>query len=51
MSSKKNEKLNKKKDNPAMNEIKKTEKSLKLLSTNINKLKTIFKAKPNSQKK
>lgn len=51
MSSKKPEKPEEKKEQSAMNEIKKIEESIKALSTNLNKLKTIFKPKSSASKK
>ena len=51
MSSKKSEKPEDKKDNSAMNEIKKIETKIKELSTSLNKLKTTFKSKSAATKK
>lgn len=53
MSTKKSEKPEKpedKKDQSALNEIKKIETSMKSLSANINKLKSMFKAKGDTKK-
>ena len=52
MSTKKSEKSNSdKKEQSAMNDIKKIEEKLKELSTNVNKLKTLFKTKSDTKKK
>ncbi len=52
MNSKKSEKSNgDKKEQPAMNDIKKIEEKLKELTLNVNKLKTLFKTKSDTKKK
>jgi hypothetical protein len=51
MSSKKPEKSENKKDNSALNEIKKIETKIKELSTSLNKLKTRFSTKNEASKK
>jgi hypothetical protein len=54
MSSKKSEKSYKpddKKDNSTMAEINNIEKTLKTLSSNVNKLKSLFKSKSDTKKK
>jgi hypothetical protein len=52
MSTKKSEKSSSdKKEQLAMNEIKKIEETVKTLTTNVNKLKSLFKSKSETKKK
>jgi len=51
MSTKKSDKTEDKKDKSAMDEINNIEKTLKALSTNVNKLKSLFKTKSDTKKK
>ena len=51
MSSKKSEKSEDKKEKSAITEINSIEESLKKLTINVNKLKTLFKAKSDTKKK
>ncbi len=51
MSSKKSEKPEDKKEKSAITEINSIEESLKKLTTNVNKLKSLFKAKSDTKKK
>ena len=51
MDTKKSDKTEDKKDKSAMTEINNIEKTLKTLSSNVNKLKSLFKTKSDTKKK
>jgi hypothetical protein len=51
MSTKKSDKTEDKKDKSAITEINNIEKTLKALSSNVNKLKSLFKTKSDTKKK